>query len=91
MIVAVLAVVFNAAKVGPVAWIGFALSLTGIVVVAGAGGGDATLFGDVIVMGSVLIGATFTIVQARLLPGQDVVAVTAAQFLASAVAVLPFA
>ncbi|GAB3245225.1 DMT family transporter [Kineosporia babensis] len=91
VIVAVLAVIFNGARVGPIAWVGFALSLIGIVVVAGAGGGDATLTGDLIVLGSVLIGAVFTILQARLLPGQDVVAVSTAQFLASAVAVLPFA
>ncbi|GLY28639.1 DMT family transporter [Kineosporia sp. NBRC 101731] len=91
ILVAVLAVVFNGAKLGAVAWGGFALSLTGIVVVAGAGGGGASLGGDAIVLGSVAIGAVFTILQARLLSGQDVLAVTTAQFFASAVAVLPFA
>ncbi|GAA3590192.1 hypothetical protein GCM10022223_00840 [Kineosporia mesophila] len=91
ILVAVLAVLFNGAKLGAVAWGGFALSLTGIVVVAGAGGGGASLGGDAIVMGSVAIGAVFTILQARLLSGQDVLAVTTAQFFASAIAVLPFA
>jgi len=89
VLVAVLAVIFNGARVGLIAWAGFALSLGGIVVVAGAGGGDASLGGDVLVMASVAIGATFTILQARLLSGQDVVAVSTAQFFASALAVLP--
>jgi O-acetylserine/cysteine efflux transporter len=91
VLVAVLAVIFNGARVGLIAWAGFALSLGGIVVVAGAGGGDASVGGDLIVMGSVAIGAIFTILQARLLAGQDVVAVSTAQFFASAIAVLPFA
>ncbi|GAB6900838.1 DMT family transporter [Kineosporia succinea] len=91
ILVAVLAVLFNGARLGAVAWGGFALSFAGIVVVAGAGGGGATLGGDLIVLGSVTIGAIFTLVQARLLAGQDVLAVTTAQFFASAVAVTPFA
>lgn len=91
VLVAVLAVIFNGARVGLIAWGGFALSLGGIVVVAGAGGGDASVGGDLIVLGSVAIGAIFTILQARLLAGQDVIAVSTAQFFASAIAVLPFA
>jgi len=39
----------------------------------------------------VVIGSGFTIVQARLLPGQDVIAVSAAQFLASAALIAPIA
>ncbi len=91
VIVAALAVVFDRARVSAVAWGGFALSMAGIAVVAGAGGGDASLLGDALVLLSVVIGSGFTILQARLLPGQDVVAVSAAQFLASALVILPVA
>jgi len=91
VLVAGLAVVVDGARLTRTAWVGLALSLTGIVAVAGAGGGGATAVGDLLVLGSVLIGAVFTIAQARLLPGQDVIAATCAQFLASAVAAVPFA
>jgi O-acetylserine/cysteine efflux transporter len=91
VLVAGLAVVFDAARVRALAWAGFAVSLAGIAVVAGAGGGGATLGGDALIFLTVVIGAVFTIVQARLLPGQDVVAVSTAQFLASAVLVAPIA
>jgi drug/metabolite transporter (DMT)-like permease len=91
VVVAVLAVIFDRAKVGPLAWLGFGLSMAGIAVVAGSGGGEASLTGDALVLLSVLIGSAFTIVQARMLPGQDVIAVSAAQFLVSAVIVAPIA
>jgi O-acetylserine/cysteine efflux transporter len=91
VLVAVLAVIFDRARVRAVAWTGFGLSLAGIAVVAGSGGGDASLTGDALVLLSVLIGSGFTIVQARLLPGQDVIAVSAAQFLASAALIAPVA
>jgi O-acetylserine/cysteine efflux transporter len=91
VMVAVLAVIFDRAKVGMPAWLGFGLSMAGIAVVAGSGGGEASLTGDALVLLSVLIGSGFTIVQARMLPGQDVIAVSAAQFLASALIVAPIA
>jgi O-acetylserine/cysteine efflux transporter len=91
VMVAVFAMIFDKARVGVLAWAGFALSLTGIAVVAGSGGGDASLIGDALVLLSVAIGSGFTIVQARMLPGQDVIAVSAAQFLASAAIIAPFA
>lgn len=91
VLVAVLAVIFDRARVRAAAWTGFGLSLAGIAVVAGSGGGDASLTGDALVLVSVVIGSGFTIVQARMLPGQDVIAVSAAQFLASAALVAPFA
>jgi EamA-like transporter family len=91
VIVAGLAVLFDGARVNLAAWAGFGLSLAGITVVAGAGGGDASLAGDGLVLLSVLIGSAFTVIQARLLAGQDVIAVSAAQFLASAVVIAPIA
>jgi drug/metabolite transporter (DMT)-like permease len=91
VIVAGLAVLFEGAKVNLATWAGFGLSLAGITVVAGAGGGDASLAGDGLVLLSVLIGSAFTVIQVRLLAGQDVIAVSAAQFLASAVVIAPIA
>jgi O-acetylserine/cysteine efflux transporter len=91
VLVAGMAVIFDRARVRAAAWAGFGLSLAGIAVVAGSGGGDASLAGDALVLLSVVVGAGFTIVQARLLPGQDVIAVSAAQFLASAAVIAPVA
>ena len=62
----------------PVAWFGFAVSLGGVALVtAGGGGGGATLVGDGLVLLSLLLSATVTVAQARLLTGRDPVAVTA--------------
>jgi O-acetylserine/cysteine efflux transporter len=75
----------------PVAWAGFTVSLVGVAVVATGGGGGATAVGDVLVLASVLIVAVMTVVQGRLLEGQDPVAMTAVQFLGAALAALPAA
>lgn len=91
MVVALLAVVVEKARVGLLAWGGFALSAAGIALVAGAGGGASSLLGDALVLVSVLMGAGFTLVQARLLTGTDVVAASAAQFLSSAALAAPIA
>ena len=47
--------------------------------------------GDGLVLMSLALSASFTVAQARLLPGRDPVAVTAVQFLAAALATLPVA
>jgi drug/metabolite transporter (DMT)-like permease len=91
VVVAVMAVVFQKARVSAIAWGGFAVSTAGIALVAGAGGGSSSLAGDALVLLSVLIGSAFTIVQARILPGSDVIAISAAQFLAAAVGIAPIA
>ena len=88
MLVAVIAAVWHRTVAKPVAWAGFAVSLLGVGLIAGGGGGGATLSGDGLVMVSLLISATVTVAQARLLPGRDPVAVTAVQFLAAAVGAL---
>ncbi len=91
VVVAVMAVVFQKARVSAIAWGGFALSTAGIALVAGAGGGSSSLLGDGLVLLSVIIGSAFTIAQARILPGSDVIAVSTAQFVAAAVAIAPLA
>jgi O-acetylserine/cysteine efflux transporter len=91
VMVAVIAVLWHHTVAPLLAWIGFAVSLAGVALVAGGGGHGATLSGDGLIVASLLVSAVFTVAQGRLLEGRDPVAVTAVQFLAAAVAALPFA
>jgi O-acetylserine/cysteine efflux transporter len=91
VLVAVIAAAWHHAVARPVAWAGFAVSLGGVAVVAAGRGGGASGPGDAMVLVSVLIVATMTVAQRRLLEGQDPVAITAVQFLGAALAALPFA
>jgi hypothetical protein len=90
VLVAVIAALWHHTVARPVAWAGFVVSLGGVGLITGGGGGGATLTGDGLVLISLLISATFTVAQVRLLPGRDPVAVTAVQFLGAAVAALAF-
>jgi O-acetylserine/cysteine efflux transporter len=76
---------------GPAAWAGFVLALAGVGIVAGGGGGDASLAGDLIVLASVAGASAWIVAQPRLLAGRDPAAVTAVQLGAGALAALPFA
>ena len=92
VLVAIIAAVWHRTVARPVAWFGFAVSLGGVALVtAGSGGGGATLAGDGLVLVSLLLSATVTVAQARLLTGRDPVAVTAVQFLGAALGALPVA
>ena len=55
----------------PTAWGGYGLALAGIAMVAGGGGTGATAAGDLLVLASVALSATFVVVQPRLLAGRD--------------------
>jgi O-acetylserine/cysteine efflux transporter len=91
VLVAVIAAVWHHTVARPLAWLGFAISLGGVgLVTAGGGGGGATVSGDGLVLLSLLLSATFTVAQARLLPGRDPVGVTAVQFLGAALGALAF-
>jgi len=92
VLVAIIAAVWHRTVARPVAWFGFAVSLGGVgLVTAGGGGGGATMAGDGLVLASLLLSATVTVAQARLLTGRDPVAVTAVQFLGAALVSLPIA
>jgi O-acetylserine/cysteine efflux transporter len=92
VLVAIIAAVWHRAVARPVAWLGFALSLGGVALVTtGGGGGGATLAGDGLVLASLVVSATVTVAQGRLLTGRDPVAVTAVQFLGAALGALPVA
>ncbi len=92
VLVAVIAAAWYRAVAAPVAWFGFAVSLGGVgLVTVGGGGGGATLAGDGLVLVSLLLSATVTVAQGRLLTGRDPVAVTAVQFLGATLGALPVA
>ena len=91
VLVAIIAAIWQRSVARPVAWVGFAASLAGVGLVAGGQAAGATVGGDGLVLASLLTSATFTVAQTRLLRGRDPVAVTAVQFLAAALAVLPVA
>jgi len=91
VLVAVLAAVLGHGVARPVSWLGFGLSLAGVLVIASAHGGGSSLTGDGLVLASQLACAGFIVSQARLLRGRDPVAVTALQLVAAALAVLPAA
>jgi drug/metabolite transporter (DMT)-like permease len=92
VLVAIIAAVWYRTVARPVAWFGFAVSLGGVgLVTAGGGGGGAALAGDGLVLLSLLLSATVTVAQGRLLTGRDPVAVTAVQFLGAALGSLPVA
>ena len=89
VMVAIIAAVWHRTVARPVAWVGFAVSLGGVgLVTAGGGGGGATMAGDGLVLASLVLSATVTVAQVRLLPGRDPVAVTAVQFLGATVGAL---
>ena len=93
VLVAIIAAVWHKSVARPAAWAGFAVSLAGVALVTGGGsggGGGATLRGDGLVLASLLLSATVTVAQARLLTGRNPVAVTAVEFLGAALGSLAF-
>ncbi len=90
VLVAVIAALWQHTVARPVAWAGFAVSLAGVGLVTGGHGGGARLAGDGLVLVSLLLSASFTVAQGRLLPGRDPLAVTAVQFVGAALAALLF-
>jgi drug/metabolite transporter (DMT)-like permease len=91
VLIAIIAALWHRTVARPVAWAGFTLSLAGVGLIAGGSGGGATASGDGLVLVSLLLSATFTVVQARLLRDRDPVAITAVQFLGAAIVMLPVA
>lgn len=91
VLVAIVAAVWHRSVASPRAWAGYAVSLTGVGLVAGGGGGSATITGDGLVLASLLLSAGFLAAQSRLLDGHDPVAVSAMQFLAASIAGVPVA
>lgn len=74
-----------------VVWLGYAVALIGVVLVAKGGGGGATDSGDMLVFASVVLSGAFMALQPNLLEDRDAAAVTAVQFLAAELVSLPVA
>jgi drug/metabolite transporter (DMT)-like permease len=90
-LVALITLGLGRATVGRQAWLGFALALAGVALVAGQGGSGATPAGDALVLASAMLSAAFIVAQPRLLAGRAAGSVTAVQMGAGALAALPFA
>ncbi|HUO70038.1 MAG TPA: DMT family transporter [Solirubrobacteraceae bacterium] len=91
VLVALIAAGLGQAPTRLIGWGGYALALSGIALVARAGGGGSTPQGDALMLASVVLSAIFIAVQPTLLAGRDVAAVTAVQFAAGALVALPVA
>ena len=63
-------------------WSGYLLTIAGVALIAHSGGSGATPAGDLLVLASVSLSATFIVLQPRLLAGRDAAAVTGVQFAA---------
>jgi len=91
ILVAIIAALWQHAVARTVAWAGFTLSLGGVALIAGGQGYGASPAGDTLVLAAVLLSASVTVAQGRLLEGRDPIALTAVQFVGAALAALPFA
>jgi O-acetylserine/cysteine efflux transporter len=91
VLVAVIAGVWHRSRISMQAWVGLLVSLVGVAVVAGGGGGHSSGYGDGLVLLSLAVSAAMTVAQVRMLEGCDPMAVTAVQFAAAAVTALPIA
>ena len=91
VVVALVAAALGNGAARPLVWVGYAVALVGIVLVARGGGGGATASGDMLVFASVVVSGAFIAIQPRMLRGRDAAAVTAVQFLAAELVSLPVA
>jgi len=91
VLVVLFSVLLRRGGAGRSTWAGSALSLAGIAVIAGHGGGAATIAGDTLVGLSVGLSAAYLVAQPAVLAGRNPVAVTAVQFGVGAVVTVPAA
>jgi O-acetylserine/cysteine efflux transporter len=91
ILVAAGAAAWSRSALGTYVWAGAAVSVVGVGLVASGHGSGSTLLGDALVLVSLVFACSFTVAQGYLLPGRDPVAVTAAQFVAASLVLLPIA
>lgn len=91
VVVALVAAALGQGSSRPLVWLGYAVALVGIVLVAKGGGGGATDSGDMLVFASVVLSGAFIAIQPGMLKGRDAAAVTAVQFFAAELVALPVA
>jgi drug/metabolite transporter (DMT)-like permease len=91
VLIAGIAAIWHRTRIAAQAWAGLIVSLLGVAVVAGGGGGHSSLTGDGLVLASLAVSAAMTVAQVDMLRGRDPMAVTAVQFMAAAAGALPVA
>ncbi len=91
VVVALVAAALGTGRARALVWVGYAVALVGVVLVAKGGGGGATTSGDMLVFASVVLSGAFIAIQPNLLRGRDAAAVTAVQFAAAELVSLPVA
>ncbi len=91
VVVALVAAALGRGSARLLVWVGYAVALIGVVLVAKGGGGGATDSGDMLVFASVVLSGAFIAIQPSMLKGRDAAAVTAVQFLAAELVSLPVA
>ena len=91
VLVAVVAAATGRGQGSRLMWAGSLLALAGVGLVAGGGGAGTSLTGDLLVLLSVTMSASFIVAQPNLLAGRDPAAVTAVQLGAGGLAALPLA
>lgn len=91
LVVALVALGMGHARPARRTWLGYGIALLGIVLVAGGGGGGASVYGDALVLVSVLMSGIFIGAQPSALAHGNAAAVTAVQFLAGSLIALPVA
>jgi drug/metabolite transporter (DMT)-like permease len=91
VLIAGISAVWHRTRIAAQAWAGLIVSLLGVAVVAGGGGGHSSVDGDALVLISLVASAAMTVAQVDMLRGRDPMAVTAVQFMAAAAGALPIA
>ena len=91
VVVAFVAAALGQGSARPLVWLGYAVALLGVVLVARGGGGGASTSGDMLVFASVVLSGAFIALQPSMLRNRDAAAVTAVQFLAADLVSLPVA
>jgi O-acetylserine/cysteine efflux transporter len=91
VVVALIATATGHARIRALTWFGYGLMLLGLAAVASGPGGGASTGGDVLVLISSVISGATIVAQPRLLAGRDAAAVTAVQLASGALATLPIA
>src|SRR3978361_1431809 len=71
VLVALIAGVWHRSRLSGRAWAGLGVSLVGVAVIAGGGGGQSTVSGELLVLFSLAISAAMTVAQVRMLDGRD--------------------
>ena len=90
VLVAVMSAATGTTRIGGRRWLGNAVALGGLSMVAGVSGGGSGI-GDGLVFASSVLSAVFVTLQPRLLEDRDPAAVTAVQFAAAAAVAIPIA